>query len=86
LRTAARIAGLRRDQGPPADGRDLLEPVYGWFTEALDTADLKEAKALLDELTCQQSGGLARMAAFWPTRSPTGKVVKVGFGSLADFV
>jgi predicted ATPase len=31
--------------------RDLLAPVYGWFTEGFDTADLKEAKALLDELT-----------------------------------
>jgi predicted ATPase len=33
-----------------SEGRDLLSPVYGWFTEGFDTADLKEAKALLDEL------------------------------------
>jgi predicted ATPase len=32
------------------EARDLLEPVYGWFTEGFDTLDLKEAKALLDEL------------------------------------
>ena len=32
------------------EARDLLAPVYGWFTEGFDTADLKEAKALLDEL------------------------------------
>ena len=38
-------------QGRTAEARDLLAPVYGWFTEGFDTADLKEAKALLDELT-----------------------------------
>jgi class 3 adenylate cyclase/predicted ATPase len=50
LRAAASLARLRRDQGRPAEARDLLAPVYGWFTEGFDTADLKEAKALLDEL------------------------------------
>jgi predicted ATPase len=38
-------------QGRWAGARDLLAPVYGWFTEGFDTADLKEAKALLEELT-----------------------------------
>ena len=38
------------DQGRRAEARDLLAPVYGWFTEGFDTADLKDAKALLDEL------------------------------------
>jgi predicted ATPase len=51
LRAAASLARLRRDQGRPAEARDLLAPVYGWFTEGFDTPDLKEAKALLDELT-----------------------------------
>jgi class 3 adenylate cyclase/predicted ATPase len=51
LRTAASLARLRRDQGRRAAARDLLAPVYGWFTEGFDTPDLKEAKALLDELT-----------------------------------
>ena len=51
LRAAASLARLRRDQGRQAEARDLLAPVYGWFTEGFDTADLKEAKALLDELT-----------------------------------
>jgi predicted ATPase len=51
LRAAASLARLRRDQGRRAEARDLLAPVYGWFTEGFDTADLKEAKALLDELT-----------------------------------
>jgi predicted ATPase len=41
------LARLRRDQGRRAEARDLLTPVYGWFTEAFDTQDLKEAKALL---------------------------------------
>ena len=38
------------DQGKRDEARDLLAPVYGWFTEGFDTLDLKEAKALLDEL------------------------------------
>ena len=57
---ASKIAGIARrpslarlwgEQGRRAEARDLLAPVYGWFTEGFDTADLKEAKALLDELT-----------------------------------
>jgi class 3 adenylate cyclase/predicted ATPase len=50
LRAAASLARLRRDQGRRAEARDLLAPVYGWFTEGFDTQDLKDAKALLDEL------------------------------------
>jgi len=50
LRTAADLARLHRDQGRRAEARDLLAPVYGWFTEGFDTQDLKEAKALLDAL------------------------------------
>jgi predicted ATPase len=50
LRGAASLARLRRDQGRFAEARDLLAPVYAWFTEGFDTSDLKEAKALLDEL------------------------------------
>jgi predicted ATPase len=50
LRAAVSLARLRRDQGRPAEARDLLAPVYGWFTEGFDTPDLKEAKALLDEI------------------------------------
>jgi predicted ATPase len=50
LRAAASLARLRRDQGRRTEARDLLAPVYGWFTEGFDTPDLKEAKALLDEL------------------------------------
>jgi predicted ATPase len=44
------MAGLWRDQGKRDEARKLLAPVYGWFTEGFDTFDLKEAKALLDEL------------------------------------
>jgi predicted ATPase len=50
LRAATSLARLRRDQGREAEARVLLAPVYGWFTEGFDTPDLKEAKALLDEL------------------------------------
>ena len=50
LRAATSLARLWADQGKRAEARDLLAPVYGWFTEGFDTADLKDAKALLDEL------------------------------------
>ena len=41
---------LRRDQGKRTEARDLLAPIYGWFTEGFDTPILQDAKALLDEL------------------------------------
>ena len=50
LRAAMSMARLWRDQGKRNEARDLLAPVYGWFTEGFDTLDLKEAKALLEEL------------------------------------
>ncbi len=50
LHAAMSMARLWRDQGKRDEARDLLAPVYGWFTEGFETLDLKEAKALLDEL------------------------------------
>jgi len=50
IRFAACVARLWRDRGEKDRARAILDPVYGWFTEGFDTADLKEAKALLDEL------------------------------------
>jgi len=50
LRAATSLARLWRDQGRRAEARDLLAPVYGWFTEGFDTFDLKQAKALVTEL------------------------------------
>ena len=50
LRAAMSMARLWRNQGKRDAARDLLAPVYGWFTEGFDTLDLKEAKALLEEL------------------------------------
>jgi predicted ATPase len=50
LRAATSLARLWRDQGKLTDARDLLAPVYGWFTEGFDTRDLKEAKTLLEQL------------------------------------
>ena len=50
LRAAMSLARLWCDQGKPQQARELLAPVYGWFTEGFDTRDLKEAKALLEEL------------------------------------
>ena len=74
LRAAVSLARLRRDQGRRAEARDLLAPVYGWFTEGFDTPDLKEAKALLDELGdpgVNMNSTLARVTASEPRpRSP----------------
>jgi len=50
LRAAVSLARLHRDQGRRTEARDLLTPVYGWFTEGFGTPDLKEAKALLDDV------------------------------------
>jgi predicted ATPase len=50
LRAAMSMARLWRDQGKRNEARELLAPVYGWFTEGFDTLDLKEAKNLLNEL------------------------------------
>ena len=50
LRAATSLARLWQQQGKRQEAYDLLAPVYGWFTEGFDTADLKDAKALLDAL------------------------------------
>ena len=50
LRAATRLARLWSDQGKRTEARDLLAPIYGWFTEGFDTPVLQDAKALLDEL------------------------------------
>jgi len=50
LRAATSLARLWHEQGKRDEARELLAPVYGWFTEGFDTRDLKEAKALLEEL------------------------------------
>jgi predicted ATPase len=50
LRASVSLARLWRDQGKRVEARDLLTPIYGWFTEGFDAPVLKEAKALLDAL------------------------------------
>ena len=50
LRAAMSLARLWQEQGKRAAAHELLAPIYGWFTEGFDTADLQEARALLDEL------------------------------------
>ena len=50
LRASMSLARLWRDQGKAEQARELLAPVYGWFTEGFETRDLREAKALLAEL------------------------------------
>ncbi len=47
---ATRLARLWAEQGKRENARDLLAPIYGWFTEGFDTGDLRDAKALLDDL------------------------------------
>jgi predicted ATPase len=51
LRASMSMARLWRDEGKRDEARELLAPVYGWFTEGFDTLDLKEAKALIEELS-----------------------------------
>jgi predicted ATPase len=51
LRAAMSLARLWQRQGKAIEARELLAPIYGWFTEGFDTADLREAKALLEELS-----------------------------------
>jgi predicted ATPase len=50
LRAATSLSRLWQRQGKGAEARELLTPIYGWFTGGFDTADLQEAKALLEEL------------------------------------
>jgi predicted ATPase len=50
LRAATSLAHLWQQQGKRQEAQDLVAPVYGWFTEGFDTADLQEAQALLDAL------------------------------------
>jgi predicted ATPase len=51
LRAATSLARLWRDQGKSTEARDLIAPIYGWFTEGFETADLKQATALLREFS-----------------------------------
>jgi hypothetical protein len=71
LRAATSLARQWRAQGRPGEARDLLAPLYGWFTEGFDTPDLKDAGALLDELTRagrRHAHGLLRMTVSSETR------------------
>jgi predicted ATPase len=51
LRASTSLARLLRDQGKRTEAQDLLSPIYNWFTEGFDAPDLKDAKALLEQLT-----------------------------------
>jgi len=59
LRAALSLSRLWQQQGKRAEARQLLAAVYGWFTEGFDTADLQEAKALLEALRARDAGGHA---------------------------
>jgi hypothetical protein len=69
------LARLRRQQGRPQEAVALLDPTLGWFTEGFDTADLKEAKTLLDKLTepaIARGVSQMRMAGFSRSDHPPG--------------
>jgi hypothetical protein len=51
LRATTSLAALLRDSGRPDEARAMLAEIYGWFTEGFDTADLKDAKAMVDDLS-----------------------------------
>jgi predicted ATPase len=69
LCAATSLARLWRDQGRRREARELLAPVYGWFTEGFGTPVLQEAKALLDELSANPSAGMGDGVALEPTSS-----------------
>jgi predicted ATPase len=63
LRAATSLARLWGEQGKRTEARDLLAPVYGWFTEGFGTPVLQEAKGLLDELSAYPSAGVGNGVA-----------------------
>ena len=63
---AIHLARLWRDQGKVQQARELLAPVYGWFTEGFDTLDLRQAKALLGELCACQRVSKRPLSHFMP--------------------
>ena len=67
LRIAVSLSRLWQHQGQHAEAYDLLAPIYGWFTEGFDTADLQEAKTLLEALSCNQ-GLQPRLVSATPER------------------
>jgi class 3 adenylate cyclase/predicted ATPase len=67
LRTAMSLTRLWRDQGKRSEARDLLAPVYSWFTEGFGTPVMQEAKALLDELSAHPNAGIGDEVAPAPT-------------------
>jgi hypothetical protein len=71
LRAAMSLARLWRDQGKRQEAHDLLAPVYGWFTEGFDTLDLKEARALLEELQPDSRFRNGLLASRSPSSSET---------------
>jgi tetratricopeptide (TPR) repeat protein len=64
LRASVSLAQLWRDQGKRLEARDLLAPIYNWFTEGFDAPDLKDARALLDQLAGGDEGTLSRHAGY----------------------
>jgi class 3 adenylate cyclase/predicted ATPase len=71
LRATTSLARLWQQQGKRQEAYDLLAPVYNWFTEGFDTADLKDAKALLNELSERVGDGLLRGGGTGPRIAPT---------------
>ena len=70
LRAATSMARLWRDQGKPQQARELLAPVYGWFTEGFDTLDLKEAKASARRTCVMRALAVGSELAWQPSATP----------------
>ena len=94
LRASTNLARLWRDRGKRNDARDLLAPVYGWFTEGFDTLDLKEAKTLLGRVvivsgsaTKENSGWLENLAypmQHAPTAAPQSRDMRHASGLMSS--
>ena len=81
LRAAMSLSRLWQQQGKQAEARTLLAPIYGWFTEGFDTADLQEAKALLGQLGEHTGVDTSRSREPWrgaPVRHASGKTRRLG--------
>ncbi len=73
LRAATSLSRLRHDQVKTTEARDLLTPIYGWFTESFDTADLKDAEALLHRLGYRRAATARLLLLMATSRHPVAR-------------
>jgi predicted ATPase len=85
LWAALSLSRLWQQQGKRAEARELLAPIYGWFTEGFDTADLQEAKALLEELSWSLSWPLLWLRERVNGANPRPRVASVKLNVMQAF-